>query len=292
MGKFIHALWPLHSGLEDKDVSQDEVVRACLVEAGFDASVADKDMLSSAETYAANLEDAMNAGAFGAPFYVTDDDQRFWGQDRLDDLDAYLSGDLLTVVKRVLAGHPSNLSSYGFGPRKGLLLHCSLGHGGAYTKMGAALGGALSLTGFDQPGHGRAADWGYDGDLQDRVTDMALDLLSEPMDVIGHSFGGTVALRLAVERPQMVRSLALIEPVMMAVAKRDNPMAMERLMGAMSGFYRGFSGWRARQGGADVHETLWRWAPVGEPARRRPKRNYQAHSFDRCRFARSERRPL
>ena len=36
----------------------------------------------------------MNAGAFGAPFYVTDDDQRFWGQDRLDDLDAYLSGDL------------------------------------------------------------------------------------------------------------------------------------------------------------------------------------------------------
>ena len=93
MGKFIHALgrciWA-----EDKDVSQDEVVRACLVEAGFDALVADKDMLSSAETYAANLEDAMNAGAFGAPFYVTDDDQRFWGQDRLDDLDAYLSGDI------------------------------------------------------------------------------------------------------------------------------------------------------------------------------------------------------
>lgn len=142
------------------------------------------------------------------------------------------------MVQRVLAGHPSNLSSYGFGPRKGLLLHCSLGHGGAYTKMGAALGGALSLTGFDQPGHGRAADWDYDGDLQDRVTDMALDLLSEPMDVIGHSFGGTVALRLAVERPQMVRSLTLIEPVMMAVAKRDNPMAMERLMGAMSGFYQ------------------------------------------------------
>ncbi|WP_293443367.1 2-hydroxychromene-2-carboxylate isomerase [Planktotalea sp.] len=93
MGKLMQAfgrsIW-----VDDKDVSQDEVVRACLVEAGFDASIADKDMLSSAETYAANLEDAMNAGAFGAPFYVTDDDQRFWGQDRLDDLDAYLSGDL------------------------------------------------------------------------------------------------------------------------------------------------------------------------------------------------------
>ena len=93
MGKLMQAfgrsIW-----VDDKDVSQDEVVRACLVEAGFDALVADEDMLSSAETYAANLEDAMNAGAFGAPYYVTDDDQRFWGQDRLDDLDAYLSGDL------------------------------------------------------------------------------------------------------------------------------------------------------------------------------------------------------
>ena len=93
MGKLIHAIgrsiW-----VDEKDTSQDDVVRACLVEAGFDPTLADKDMLASAETYAANLEDAVNAGAFGAPFYVTDDDQRFWGQDRLDDLDAYLSGDL------------------------------------------------------------------------------------------------------------------------------------------------------------------------------------------------------
>lgn len=93
MGKLVHAfgrsIWA-----EDKDVSLDEVVRACLSEAGFDPALADKDMLASAETYERNLEDAVNAGAFGAPFYVTDDDQRFWGQDRLDDLDAYLAGDL------------------------------------------------------------------------------------------------------------------------------------------------------------------------------------------------------
>jgi len=142
------------------------------------------------------------------------------------------------VVQRVLAGHPSNLSSYGHGPRKGLLLHCSLAHGGVYTKMGAALGGALSLVSFDQPGHGRSADWDGQGDLQDRVTDMALDLLSEPMDVIGHSFGGTVALRLAVERPEMVRTLTLLEPVMMAVARADNPMVAEALSRDMSGFYQ------------------------------------------------------
>ncbi|MGB7316892.1 MAG: alpha/beta hydrolase [Planktotalea sp.] len=142
------------------------------------------------------------------------------------------------MVQRVLAGHPSHLSTYGFGPRKGLLLHCSLAHGGVYSKLGAAIGGAFSLTSFDQPGHGRAADWDDKGDMQDRVTEMALDLLTEPMDVIGHSFGGTVALRLAVERPEMVRSLILIEPVMMAIAKADNPKAVDVLKQEMGPFYQ------------------------------------------------------
>ena len=43
---------------------------------------------------AKNTEDAVTAGVFGAPFYITDKDQRFWGQDRLDDLDLVLSGSL------------------------------------------------------------------------------------------------------------------------------------------------------------------------------------------------------
>jgi 2-hydroxychromene-2-carboxylate isomerase len=29
----------------------------------------------------------------GAPFFITDTDERFWGQDRLDDLDRHLAGD-------------------------------------------------------------------------------------------------------------------------------------------------------------------------------------------------------
>ncbi|MGB7270919.1 MAG: 2-hydroxychromene-2-carboxylate isomerase, partial [Albidovulum sp.] len=33
-------------------------------------------------------------GVFGAPFYITGDDERFWGQDRLDDLDLHLAGKL------------------------------------------------------------------------------------------------------------------------------------------------------------------------------------------------------
>lgn len=79
---------------EEKDIAEDAVVRACLEEAGFDPALADSGLLAGAETYAANLEEAVERGVFGSPFYITDKDQRFWGQDRIDDLDATLAGDL------------------------------------------------------------------------------------------------------------------------------------------------------------------------------------------------------
>ena len=78
---------------EEKDVAEEAVIRDCLTGAGFDPALADKDLLQSADTYSRNLEDAVEAGVFGAPFYVVDG-QRFWGQDRIEDLDLYLQGKL------------------------------------------------------------------------------------------------------------------------------------------------------------------------------------------------------
>tara|TARA_R110000850_G_scaffold117126_1_gene233459 strand:- start:835 stop:1443 length:609 start_codon:yes stop_codon:yes gene_type:complete len=78
---------------EEKDVAEEAVIRDCLTGAGFDPALADKDLLQSADTYSRNLEDAVEAGVFGAPFYVIDG-QRFWGQDRIEDLDLYLQGKL------------------------------------------------------------------------------------------------------------------------------------------------------------------------------------------------------
>ena len=77
---------------EEKDISQDDTVRACLEKCGLDPALADKDMLTSAETFGKNLEDAVSAGVFGAPFFVVDSGQVFWGEDRIDDLDAHLAG--------------------------------------------------------------------------------------------------------------------------------------------------------------------------------------------------------
>lgn len=83
----LRAVWA-----EEKNIAESDVVRAALAAHGFDADLADKGMLSAAEEYAHNLEDAVAANVFGAPFYVVDGSETFWGHDRLDDLDRHLSG--------------------------------------------------------------------------------------------------------------------------------------------------------------------------------------------------------
>lgn len=78
---------------EGRDIAQDDVIRDVLAAAGFDPALADRGLLAGAEAYAANLEIAVQNGVFGAPFYIVGE-ERFWGQDRLDDLDAHLAGRL------------------------------------------------------------------------------------------------------------------------------------------------------------------------------------------------------
>jgi len=78
---------------EERDIAQDDVIRDCLTAAGFDPDLADRGLLVGADTYSRNLDEAVEAGVFGAPFYVVDG-QRFWGQDRIADLDLYLAGKL------------------------------------------------------------------------------------------------------------------------------------------------------------------------------------------------------
>lgn len=85
---FPRAVWA-----EGRNIAEDEVVKDLLAAHGFDPAVADRYMLAAAETYANNLEEAVSRGVFGVPFYIVGD-ERFWGQDRLDDLDLYLAGKL------------------------------------------------------------------------------------------------------------------------------------------------------------------------------------------------------
>ncbi len=76
---------------EEKDISQSDVVKACLEANGFDAALADTDAEVGAAVFDVNTEDARNAGVFGTPTYVVGEEV-FFGQDRLEYLDAYLKG--------------------------------------------------------------------------------------------------------------------------------------------------------------------------------------------------------
>lgn len=93
MGALVHSILRA-SWAEEKDIADDAVINDCLKAAGFDPSLSFTGLLSGAEAYAANLEEAHARGVFGSPFYITDADERFWGQDRLEDLDLLLAGKL------------------------------------------------------------------------------------------------------------------------------------------------------------------------------------------------------
>lgn len=92
LGGLVHAIlracWA-----EDRNIAEDKVIRDALTANGFDDGLVHSGLFTGAETYERNLEEAIERGVFGAPFYIVrDTDQRFWGQDRLDFLDAHLGG--------------------------------------------------------------------------------------------------------------------------------------------------------------------------------------------------------
>lgn len=86
--------------------------------------------------------------------------------------------------------------------------------------MARALGPGLRITAPDILGHGKAPDIDPARDLHDQCYTAVLPHLPEGrFDAVGHSFGATLALRLAEDMPDRVRSLTLIEPVLFAAAK-------------------------------------------------------------------------
>jgi pimeloyl-ACP methyl ester carboxylesterase len=141
------------------------------------------------------------------------------------------------AAPRKVAGFPTHVVHLGRGVRRAVFIHCTLGHIGTWSRVQALLLDKLSMTAFDRPGHGKSAQWSGEGGargLHDLTTRIAAGLIERRADVIGHSYGATVALRLAMERPGMVRSLTLIEPPLFALAAGTPAHAAH--MAAMAGF--------------------------------------------------------
>lgn len=82
---FLRAVWA-----EERDISDPQTVSAILDENQILESVLEPHLEAANATYEQNARDAVEAGVFGSPFYIIEG-ERFWGQDRLDMLEAHLA---------------------------------------------------------------------------------------------------------------------------------------------------------------------------------------------------------
>lgn len=100
------------------------------------------------------------------------------------------------------------------------LIHCGLGKASNWRPLLDVMDRPVSPLLIELPGHGLAEAYDETRDYSDQAVELALDEMpSEPVPLVGHSFGALVALRIAIERPYRVSSLVLIEPVFFAAVK-------------------------------------------------------------------------
>jgi len=125
-----------------------------------------------------------------------------------------------------------------------------------------------SNTFFDLPGHGKSGRW--DGeDFHSDALDVAAGLLEGPTHLVGHSFGATVALRMAIAQPNLVSRLTLIEPVMFAAASRVVRRAHDAASAPFVTAYRAGD----LEGAAQVFTKMWgtgvAWSDLPDKHRQR-----------------------
>jgi len=104
-----------------------------------------------------------------------------------------------------------------------VLLHSGGMSSRQWSRLGAALGPDRRVVTPDFLGHGDApappADGPFDFGLEiDRIVAL-VEELGTPVDLVGHSYGGLIALGVARRAPTLLRALALYEPVAFGVLR-------------------------------------------------------------------------
>lgn len=100
-----------------------------------------------------------------------------------------------------------------------IALHCSLGSGRQWTRLAEELGDGYQVIAPDLSGYGiHSAGPLFPMTLAEEVAWLAdqIDQATGPIHLVGHSYGGAVAFKIATASPyaSRVRSLTLIEPVL------------------------------------------------------------------------------
>jgi pimeloyl-ACP methyl ester carboxylesterase len=104
-----------------------------------------------------------------------------------------------------------------------IALHCAGATGSEWRQLHGDLGPRFLLTAPNLIGNEGADRWAGNhaftlSDEAAAVTSI-MDAVNEPVHLVGHSYGGAVALRAAIERPTQVASLTLYEPAAFHILK-------------------------------------------------------------------------
>jgi pimeloyl-ACP methyl ester carboxylesterase len=109
-----------------------------------------------------------------------------------------------------------------------VLLHCSGSSGAQWRDLVTHLAPAYRTIAPDFYGCGGTGAWPGRRALRmgdhARMVAEVIRAHGGPVHLVGHSFGGAVALRVALDHPGLVGSLTLIEPVAFHLLLRDEPV--------------------------------------------------------------------
>jgi pimeloyl-ACP methyl ester carboxylesterase len=122
--------------------------------------------------------------------------------------------------------------------RPAVLVHSGGLSSRQWKKLTRALEGSRRVIAPDLLGYGLTGAWPANEDFHFRQDVAALQALvtslDEPVDLVGHSYGGFLALQVALAIPDRVRTLSLYEPVAFAVL-RDEERSLLPTIAAFEG---------------------------------------------------------
>ena len=98
-----------------------------------------------------------------------------------------------------------------------MLLHCSGSSSGQWRALIERLSARFRVIAPDLYGYGASTNWSgreaFSLDHEAALVDALLGRLDQPAHLVGHSYGGAVALNVARRHGHLLRSLTVIEPV-------------------------------------------------------------------------------
>ena len=103
----------------------------------------------------------------------------------------------------------------GDGPTRVAFLHGLMGRGRNFQTVARSLGDGFTSLLVDLPNHGESmwtADWDYPGQADAVARQLRRGFAADgPVDLVGHSMGGKVAMLVALRHPDLVRRLVVLD---------------------------------------------------------------------------------